>query len=737
MRKLLIIISLGVFQCGGLYAQNGNGSSHVQIPIGRQGFHDNIDKEQADALKFGQKGDGKPELVKVSEDRSLNLQVTNALIKQVDDIQLDIERDSALDHRLKVKYLSGVQVMLKDYNTKRAYGRINPEEAPAMVQAFRSMMKADIAGNSILPYVSSLSYEAGERLIEPFQANPGYKEARVQLFGKYAFDNLETIMSKLGPYLEYPITDSIIAALARQNPNQVLTYATSYTPTASAIRRNKDTLVQAIVSIGRSQQSTRILPFIDELVAGRTTVSELEKTVENDDQYFRQMVKTTIELQKRKVDGEKVLGMKAMNDNMKAKSLRYIREINDLHEETAPVRFRVVKDFTPEELYYLIVNGQEELYTSSYTNHAKAGLYDQMMARMKPSRGDSLLLLVSFDRFKKFLAMAAGFNTLDNFLKSMDPDNSSYLMKKFVSNLEKTEDLEDAVDVANSFGSIRDEKLMSFLRNEVQSNFNYVTRKKDKRGTVIYELLSSLFAPEGKNSDSAWARQMSAKLQLPPINFVEFNTLQSDSGRIYQQVFFYGDKDGQDSYGSFMGNFPSSEWKVSKNTYWTTITSIKGKSTTIFANNPIDEPGDKEAITKLGEYLDEKGIHPTIFIHRGHSYHVNTTLDNLQSTARIVVLGSCGGYHNLAVVLEKSPEAHIISSKQVGTRWVNEPIIRSLEEQVLAGKNVDWVNMWASLGRKFAGDARNKPLFDDYVPPHKNLGAIFIKAYRQIMKEDK
>ncbi|WP_295121763.1 hypothetical protein [uncultured Chitinophaga sp.] len=737
MRKLLIIISFGVIQSGWLYAQNGSSGGNVQIPIGRQGFHDNIDKEQAEALKFGNKGVEKPDVVKVSDDRSLNLQVTNALIKQVDAMQNEIELDSALDHRLKIKYLSGLQQVLKDYNTKRAYGRINPEEAPAMVAAYRNMMKANVAGKSILPYVSSLSWEAGERIIEPFQDNVGYKDAKVEMFGKFAFENIETIMPKLGPYLEYPITDSIIAVVARKNPNQVLTYATSYTPTASAIRRNRDPLVQTIVSIGRSNQSTKILPFIDEILAGRATVSDLEKAVENDEQYFRQMVKTTIQLQKRKVDGEQILGMKAMNDNMKAKALRYIREVNDLHEEPAPVRFRIVKDFSPEELYYLIINGQEELFTSSYTNHAGAGMYDQMMARMKPPRGDSLLLLVSFDHFKKFLAMAAGFNTLDHFLKSMDASNSTYLMQKFVRALEKTEDLEDAVDVANSFGSIRDEKLMALLRSEVQSNFAYVSKKKDRRGIVIYELLSSLVAPEGKNGDSAWARQMSAKLQLPPINFVEFNSLQSDSGRIYQQVFFYGDKDGQDSYGSFMGNFPSSDWKVSKNAHWTTISSIKGKPTTIFANNPIDEPGDKEAISKLGEYLDEKGIHPTIFIHRGHSYHVNTTLDNLQSTARIVVLGSCGGYHNLAVVLEKAPEAHIISSKQVGTRWVNEPIIRSLEDQIRAGKNVDWVNMWASLSKKFAGDARNKPLFDDYVPPHKNLGAIFIKAYRQIMKDEK
>ncbi|WP_298740857.1 hypothetical protein [uncultured Chitinophaga sp.] len=732
MKKFLILLCLVASQGSRVFAQ---GEQKIDIPIGRQGFHDNIDKEQAAAAKFDGKAD---DFVKVSDDKTINLQVTNAVIRQVDDMQLDIERDTLLDHRLKTKYLSGLYVMLHDYNSKRAYRKIDPAEAPAMVAAYRDMMKADIHGQTILPIVRGLSFNAGEKVIEVFKDNPGYKEARGVMFAKYAYDNLETVMSRIGEYLDYPETDSIVAAVARKYPNQVLTYATSYTPVANAIKKNQDPVVQLIVKIGNSGQSTRILPFIDELIDGSMSVDSLERVVSGDYSYFKQMVKTSIVLQQKKSNGQNPLGLKAMMENLQSRSLRYIREVNDLHEESNNVRFAVVKNFTPEELYYLIVNGQEELFTSSYTNHGNAGLYDQMMARMKPPRGDSLLMLVSFDRFKKFIAMAAGFNTLDHFLKSMEPENANYLMKKYVSSLEKTEDLEDAVDVANSFGSIRDPKLLDFLREEVKKNYVFVSRKNDRRGKVIYELLSSLFETEsGQQNDSSKASDMAARLSLPPINYVNFSGLVNDSGRIYQQVFFYGDKDGQESYASFMTSFGGGDWSVSRGKYWTTITSQKGKPITIFANLPLDEPEDKTAIEKLSEYLDEKDIHPTVFIHRGHSYHVNTTMDNLQSSAKIVVLGSCGGYHNLAKVLEKSPEAHIISSKQVGTRFVNEPIIRSLEEVIRSGRNVDWVNMWAALGKRFAGDARNKELFSDYVPPHKNLGAIFIKAYKQIMKDDK
>src|SRR5688500_7061768 len=107
MRKTLLIIALGITYSGLTYGQK------VQIPISRQGFHDNIDKEQAAADKFDGKQDS---FVKVSDDESMSLQVTNALLKQVDDIQNEIELDTALDHRLKVKYLSGLQQTLKDYN---------------------------------------------------------------------------------------------------------------------------------------------------------------------------------------------------------------------------------------------------------------------------------------------------------------------------------------------------------------------------------------------------------------------------------------------------------------------------------------------------------------------------------------------------------------------------------------------------------------------------------------------
>ena len=67
---------------------------------------------------------------------------------------------------------------------------------------------------------------------------------------------------------------------------------------------------------------------------------------------------------------------------------------------------------------------------------------------------------------------------------------------------------------------------------------------------------------------------------------------------------------------------------------------------------------------------------------------------------------------------------------------VNEPIIKAINDDLLEGKDINWIRTWGMLEDYFAKrpDAREK--FSDYVPPYKNLGAIFIKAYRKAMDSE-
>lgn len=329
--------------------------------------------------------------------------------------------------------------------------------------------------------------------------------------------------------------------------------------------------------------------------------------------------------------------------------------------------------------------------------------------------------------------MAANYNRLDDFLKSMPEIRSNQLMYAFVQGLQKTSSLEDAVDVADSYGSITNVDLQNFLKRQVKDNYEKSLQEKDRRGEVIYNILLTLFKSAADTS-----MNLSALLGIPPVYKVDFNSITDDSGRVVQHVFFYGDEDGITSFRNFMGMFNGkAEWKVVTGKEWVTITSTKGKPYTIYANLPLDykQDLDAQAQAHLVEYLNKNKINPSFVVHRGHSYHLKYTLQQMLPSSRIVMLGSCGGYQNLAKILNVNEDAHIISTKQVGSYSVNEPILRALNEDIRNGRNIEWIPLWQQISASVKSDGRASELLKDYVPPHKNLGAIFIKAYRKATGE--
>src|SRR5690606_16475499 len=155
------------------------------------------------------------------------------------------------------------------------------------------------------------------------------------------------------------------------------------------------------------------------------------------------------------------------------------------------------------------------------------------------------------------------------------------------------------------------------------------------------------------------------EIGIPPIYTMDHNYLTDENGVIIEQVFFYGDSDGKTSYASYLTSFPSSDWNIVKKKEWIEIKSIKGKPILIFANLPLDNDSgkDSEAQANMISYMEEKGLKPSVVIHRGHSYHLPYTIKQLPGNAKIIMLGSCGGYQNLKDILKFAPEAHIISTK--------------------------------------------------------------------------
>ena len=115
--------------------------------------------------------------------------------------------------------------------------------------------------------------------------------------------------------------------------------------------------------------------------------------------------------------------------------------------------------------------------------------------------------------------MAAGYNTLNDFLGKMDKENATTTMKAFVIRLEDTKELEESVDVADSYSSIVDKnkELAKYILDEVKWNYERNVQNNNKRGIVIYNLLKILF----ESADTTQKINLSEKLGIPPVYSVD------------------------------------------------------------------------------------------------------------------------------------------------------------------------------------------------------------------------
>ncbi|HXB93891.1 MAG TPA: hypothetical protein VNU70_01995 [Puia sp.] len=706
-------------------------------------WHDKVDKEQERLFQLG--GNKNDSLIRLTRDEAVNLQITDALGRQVDELQQQIEFDSTLNTNGKKRYLRGLADVLGGFDKAWHNKAIPASQAPGLIQAFIQAMQLDKKGESIEPVIAASPYETGTIVVDCFNyapsENKGVKPARLLLTRRYCEMHPALIFSYLSIHPGLPFEDSLIIVAGRYNIGQLYDYAAAGNELAYHIRNSKDSLIHTVAMLAGSRSGRLYFPFLDQLVKGKITTDDIDKVKDDDLKYYRLLVQTRLNYAERVLPPlrDTPLEMNALTAMLEKKGKQvFVNEINALHTvENPAIRFKILDPLTPEELYYLVVLSEDEIYTSSYL-----GVYDRIFQRMKAPYGDSLLMAVHGDYFRKWIKMAAAYNKLEHFLGTMDKQNAGTVMKSFVIHLENAGE-EEAVDVADSYSSIVEKSpaLSRFILDEVKWNYDKNVASGNKKGIIIYNLLETLF----ESADTTKKIDLSARLGIPPVYTIDHASLVDDSDRVIEQVFFYGDKDkdGQLSYADFMSLFKTRpgvkpEWKITENPQWTTITSVRGKPVMIFANKPLlgeDDP-DAKAQRALDDYLYDHHLKPTIVIHRGHSYHVKYTIEQMPATARIVVLGSCGGYNNLSEVLKISEDAHIISSKQVGTKTVNEPILRAINNTLLAGKGIEWLSMWKDLESSFQKDAAAREKFDDYIPPYKNLGAIFIKAYRKAMDSE-
>ncbi|MBD3330951.1 hypothetical protein GF354_05495 [Candidatus Peregrinibacteria bacterium] len=427
--------------------------------------------------------------------------------------------------------------------------------------------------------------------------------------------------------------------------------------------------------------------------------------------------------------------------------LHHVKKVNENHNESESIRFREIEKMDSNTLYSMIVFGKDDLYTSSFN-----GIYKNLKNKLQENGVSNYELLKenNFLGLKKLLETLASYNKMDEFLENMSTEEKQKVLDMYIGEISV---ITESAAIGEIIVKMKNDPIIKIIEKSVKKAYEKNKNKENK--AVIFAALGSLIGKESPLAGS-WAKEMANNYKIENKDLVKNEELMNEDGSCVQQYFFYNDTkeknrtnwDGHLSFKNmlkkygfgvswdkdgniteFSGSNP--DYKLEDFGTFIKITNKKnnGKTLEIYANKPDHED---EGVEDIKRELRKNNKKVNIAVHRGHSYYTKKTIKRLPEEAKIVHLGSCGGYGYLDEVLVKNPDAQVISTKGTGTRRINDPLMKSLNEKILAGENIDWDKFWKDLSERKSGRGikiKKDANFKNYIPPNGNIGAKLVSLY--------
>ncbi len=659
--------------------------------------------------------------------------VLSGFLSQTDSLQKAIMNDKNLSVAEKVKCLNSQCYLYDTLQSDIKKNSFDVDVLSASRDNFIPLWKIISTGNSSENIQLSSNARAASMMAVAFKDYPQVALIRDIATLKGFERNPEGIMSYLANNSSYKLRDSLVFIYGNSLPEKLISYVNSSknAELVKAIRENHHPLIKTLISISGEKNMENYLPFAGLLTQGKITTAEIDALRAEPSKFYKQIVDIEMANHQSFVSGQTPLYFIPTKFYLKKYAkMFYTDVINSLHEEpTEKARYFVLDGMRPQDLYFVITTGETELYTSSYLHTFK-----KLTGMFEKNKYDELFTLVNYDQYRKFLLMAGRYNTVTAFLKQMSPESSMIIIKKLINGLEAGDNthLEDIINVAETFPGITTDKYLSDLTaQEIKTNYSRSANTSNRNGMKVYKLLGDIFNVV-KNVETG------NKAALPAFftNYykIPHTTLREKDGSINELMLFFGDDDGKSSYASFLAAYSdASQWTIEKNAEWVKITSKKKHPVNIYANLPLsnDEGLDMKAQESLTQHLKSQGIEPKILVLRGHSYHMINSFKFFTPSIRLGIMGSCGGYREIKEILAKSAQAQVVSSKQIGSKQVNDPMLKLINNKLTNGQDIDWVDIWGDLEKQFKPNKQLYDYFEEYVPPHKNIALLVTTLYNK------
>lgn len=481
-------------------------------------------------------------------------------------------------------------------------------------------------------------------------------------------------------------------------------------PVAMILKNSKNKVVQKMIAFNEpTSYKTRPYLLINDVANEKLTPEEAIEISSKSDRLFREMAKI--------VSSKKYIGGYSIEKEMSFYALRFIRSINDKVNQPENLKFASLEGLTFEEIYMITVFGREEVFNATFN-----GIFNHLEKSLSAASPQFIENLISFPRFRVFIALCANNNKLSRLFSYFSEEQKAKAIKSFVKNIGRVEGVfDEAVNVSETIANTSDPSIINLLQSNIKAEYIQCDSIQQPKCMVLYGILAGLIK-EKVVTDKQWFFDMSLRYPSGELTTLKLNTMVNNNILI-ERMYFYDDDDGRDSYTSFINTFRSKEnWRVEEYYAYAKISSLSGTPIEIYANKPTFETSGDNAISTL---FSENAYQPTIIIHRGHSFHTERTLERIPSSTKLLFLGSCGGFYKAAMGLKNAPEAHVLATRQIGTKQINDPLIFSINETFRHGEDIQWPTFWNTMKMQLGSYS----LFYDYVPPHKNIETLFQNAY--------
>lgn len=661
-----------------------------------------------------------------SADSVIVYPLSGQLEKEFDVIHTWIRKKSKLSNDEKQKSVRSLVFFIKEMERHLELRQMAIYDIPEAVNVYKSVLQAIAGGKPVSPALAFSSPLQGQLVASAFSQ---FEEHRL-LEDIAIYKRMAATPDYILPFLEnkpgFRFSDSLLFKAAVYNPQKIVYYLVGNKQVVADPMRNPgNRYLQQVKLLSNDKHASELLPFINELSQNKLSTTEILETRKVASDYYQLLVNTL--QQSVRENREEEFFTAPLRKGLKDKALAfYVNQVNDLHDEKEAVRFASVENLRPQDLYYLIVSCGDELYTSSYL-----GLYKRLMGHYNTGAADSLFDIIYYDRFREFIRLAANYNVLPDLLQRLSPERKALLLNKYINGIEKEESTATgkAMDIADAFPALAmDSATAEYVQSQLSTNLSRCRNSHHYLGIRLYDILNNVFEMvRAKNGlKELWET-------LGDYEVLKQKSLEDKNGNITQLILFYGDDDGILSFGNFLKQFADrNKWQTEKTNNWVSFTAVTNPRIRIFANRPLDmkDEADRRAQDSLVVYLKENKLEASILVHRGHSYHMDKTMERLTPNVKLAILGSCGGYNRAISIAGINPDVQVIGSKKTGSGAINDPLIEEINTALLNQNDINWAEIWNKLSRRFGNDRAARALFSEYFPPADNLGLFVLKLFK-------